>query len=285
MRRWGKENAGKGPVLADTAGLEKVAGYDTRVIRYGAGPRAALFLHASMGNAKDWTGVQAELLEQLTMTAFDRPSHGRAPRWQGGDALALFEQSVDMAGALIDGQADVIAHSFGATVALGLALKMPEKVRSLTLYEPVLFGAIKERPEPQAFFGTMGRFQQLIEAGDEAEAARLFNDAIMPEAPWAALPEPIRAAMARRIHVIADEGPVVMGEVADLANPARLAGLNMPVQFLHGSRSPAMFGAVIAYFCAHIPQAQRKIIGGAGHMGPLTHPRAIAMEIEAFLRA
>ena len=34
---------------------------------------------------------------------------------------------------------DVVGHSFGGSIALRLALEMPELVKSLTLIEPVCF--------------------------------------------------------------------------------------------------------------------------------------------------
>ena len=47
--------------------------------------------------------------------------------------------STQIVGNFITDPIDVIGHSFGATVALRLAVEQPEKVRSLTLIEPVFF--------------------------------------------------------------------------------------------------------------------------------------------------
>jgi pimeloyl-ACP methyl ester carboxylesterase len=71
------------------------------------------------------------------MTAFDLPGHGRSADWDGiSDYQSL---STQIAGNFITDPIDVIGHSFGATVALRLAVEQPEKVRSLILIEPVVF--------------------------------------------------------------------------------------------------------------------------------------------------
>lgn len=65
-----------------------------------------------------------------------------------------------IARAALGAPVDVIGHSFGATVALRLALERPELVRSLVLVEPVLFAAAKAAEDPRfaAFAAREGCF-------------------------------------------------------------------------------------------------------------------------------
>ena len=76
-----------------------------------------------------------ELAADFQMTAFDLPGHGRSADWDGMSDYQFL--STQIAGNFITNPIDVIGHSFGATVALRLAVEQPEKVRYLTLIELV----------------------------------------------------------------------------------------------------------------------------------------------------
>jgi lipase len=113
------------------------AGHVTHWMRFGTGPRPALLLHCSLAHCSVWQGLARELAADFQMTAFDLPGHGRSADWDGiSDYQSL---STQIAGNFITDPIDVIGHSFGATVALRLAVEQPEKVRSLILIEPVVF--------------------------------------------------------------------------------------------------------------------------------------------------
>lgn len=269
--------------------LPRIAGHPIHVIRAGAGVRRALFLHCTLCDSGIWAGVQAALLDKLAMTAFDRPGHGRSPEWRGdglapGGGEALHRATTRIAARLIDKRADVIGHSYGATVALRLALERPELVRTLTLIEPPLLPLAEGLPGHAAYLHAMAGFGAALDAGDRDEAARIFNDAVNPDAPWASVPEPVRARLAARIHLVADEAAVPMEDAAGLGAPGRLEALSLPVLLIEGSATPPVFAEVQSALAARIPGAQRVIAVGAGHMSPLTHPVNVAGEIAAFLK-
>ena len=79
------------------------------------------------------------------MLAMDLPGHGRSPDWDR--AVDFHDQATAMARAVLPEGAHVVGHSFGATVALRLALE-GAPVRSLTLVEPVLFAAARAAGDP-----------------------------------------------------------------------------------------------------------------------------------------
>ncbi len=155
---------------------EPDAGFPTHVVRMGRGVRRALLIHCTLGHSGTWHGVQAGLLEKLSMTGFDRPSHGKSAAWSGeGGARGLHDLTTRIAAALIDKRADVIGHSYGATVALRLALDHPAKVRSLTLVEPPLFSLAADTPAFAAHAAAMAAFDAALAAGEPREAARRFT--------------------------------------------------------------------------------------------------------------
>jgi lipase len=82
----------------------------------------------------------------------DRAGHGGA---RGGTRRATGPRfprpgTEHALGLLPEGPVHLIGHSFGATVALRLAIEAPERVASLTLIEPVLFAAAPDGPEKRA---------------------------------------------------------------------------------------------------------------------------------------
>jgi pimeloyl-ACP methyl ester carboxylesterase len=111
----------------------------------GTGPRPALAVHCTLGASQLWGPVLAPLGEQISATAFDQPNHGQSAPWDAsGAAPGAFQTLVtQIAASFIDRPVDLIGHSFGASVALRIAVAAPEAVRSLTLIEPVLFAAVE----------------------------------------------------------------------------------------------------------------------------------------------
>jgi lipase len=267
------------------AGLERIAGFPTHVTRLGTGIRKALFIHCTLGHVGTWYRVQAMLLDKLSMTAFDRPSHGKSGAWTGnGDAAGLHNLTTQIAAGLMGKRADIIGHSYGATVALRLAMEFPGQVRSLTLIEPPLFALVRGTAEFDAHEAAMAGFTPALEAGQPEEAARIFQAAVSPEAPWQDLPERAQARLAGQMTRIAEEQGVTMEDAAGLTQPGRIEGISCPVLLLEGTQSPPIIHAVQAALAARLPQAQRVLLAGAGHMSPITHPANVAGEIAAFLK-
>ena len=102
------------------------------------GARPVLALHCSLAHAGAWSGL-VDHLSGVTVTAPDQPGHGRAANWDGVSDLhglttrLSIEQAIRIGG---NDPIDIIGHSFGATIALRMALERPDLVRSLVLIEP-----------------------------------------------------------------------------------------------------------------------------------------------------
>lgn len=262
-----------------------VAGFPTHVSEMGRGVRRALFIHCSLAHSGAWLAVEAALLDKLSMVAFDRPSHGRSGVWMGGeDAAALHKQTTRIAAQLLGKRADVIGHSWGGTVALRLAIERGEQVRSLALYEPVLLAAAAGHPAFEAHRALMGEARAAFAAGDRARAAQMFHDEMNPDNPWAGLPEKVQGRMADEIHTVFEEVGVAIDDAAGLCAPGMLEKIKQPVLLMEGTSTAPVVRAANEALCARIPQAQRVIVVGAGHMGPVTHPDNVAGEVAAFLK-
>lgn len=249
----------------------------------GHGPRDALAIHCTLAHSGTWRGLAAALDGEAGVTAFDMLSHGRSPDWDGqGDYQ---DRNVAAADRLLSPGMDVIGHSFGATVALRLAVAHPERVRSLTLIEPVFFAvARQDAPDLVArHHEEAAPFAEALQRGEDALAARLFNRmwsaAGMPR--WPQLPEATRAAMTRAIHVVPACDAALFDDRAGLLEPGVLARANMPVLLLRGSLTQPVIGAINDGLARRLPDAESAVIEGAGHMLPITHPQDVAAQVRA----
>jgi pimeloyl-ACP methyl ester carboxylesterase len=127
-----------------TKTLDLGSGRTLHAVQRGAG-EDVLLLHGALTTHHDWlAGPAASFSETARVTAVDRPGHGlsRRPRFVGTprDQAAQIARGLDSLGV---GPAVVVAHSFGALVALALAERFADRVTRLVLIAPLVF------PEPR----------------------------------------------------------------------------------------------------------------------------------------
>lgn len=211
-------------------------------------------------------------------------SHGRSPDWDGqGDYFDLVSR---LSAAELSEPMDVIGHSFGAMIALRLAIEHPERVRSLVLIEPVFF-AIAKRDAPRLFDQYEKDAEPIAEAfakGDKTLAARRFNrmwsTQISPK--WPDLPERTRANMVRGIDAVPAVHAALYDDTFGLLNPENLKRVSMPVLLLSGSESHPVMPAICNGLKQRLPDATHTKVLGAGHMLPISHPVETAALIDEF---
>ncbi len=249
------------------------------------GARPVLALHCSLAHSGAWTGL-ASLLSSVTVTALDQPSHGRSADWDQREDLHTLTTRISVAMAETiaeDNRVDLIGHSFGATVALRMALERPDLVRSLTLIEPVVFGAAKGSDVYDRFRAGHLAFAELVLTGKRAEAAAVFHGVWGNGEAFADLPDKTSRYMLDRIHLIEAQNPVLLDDSAGMLRPGALEGVVAPVLLIDGADSPPIIDAVHRSLAGRLPNVQRLTVPGAGHMVPITHPDWIAAEIQAHL--
>lgn len=92
-------------------------------------PRVA-FLPGASGSAELWKPVATRLPDSWETSLLSWPSAGVEPH---DPDVQGYEDLVVMTAAAIKDQSDLVAHSMGGVVAIGVALAHPEKVRRLVL--------------------------------------------------------------------------------------------------------------------------------------------------------
>jgi pimeloyl-ACP methyl ester carboxylesterase len=243
----------------------------------GDGP-VVLCLHSSTGTHAQWNGLADALSERWQVVAPDLHGHGRSPDWPSAtldtlhvDANAV-TQLVQPAWGLVRRGIHLVGHSYGAAVAMQIALRHPQWVRSLTLYEPVAFGIVRrtapQDPSLAEVREIASRVARLLEQGDPLAAARAFTTYWGGDAAWDGLSVARREAIASRMPVVPHHFDALFSATW---GPQVLSRLTMPTLLIHGQCTRAPARRIVELLAQALPQAQRCELAGAGHLGPITH--------------
>ena len=164
--------------------------------------------------------------------------------------------------------------SYGAAIAIALAGRRPDLVRSVVAHEPPLI-ELAEAPGVRELFDGIAR---QIAAGDVAGATqRFFEQAALGPGGWQRVPEPMRRASMANAQTFADMLQDPRWGGLDAAAVARFPG---PVLVTYGDAGPAWLPEVARAAAERIGRPAR-LIAGAGHTPHHTHPQALAAEIAA----
>lgn len=239
-----------------------------------------LMIHCALARSEALARLAASFTADHRVTLVDLPGHGRSADFPpGGDVHSLTRDGVL---ALLEGPTHLVGHSFGATVALRIAVERPDLVSRLTLIEPVYFKAAEGQPGHALHEKSWEPIAAAFARGDMAQAASAFME-VWGGLPFGALPPRQQKMILRGLPlVVASSGAVHFDEGGVLA-PGRLEGVRCPVRLIKGERSPPVIAEIQAALAARLPNAARSRVAGAGHMLALTHPRQVAEIIRADL--
>jgi len=251
----------------------------------GAGP-SVVCLHASASSSRQWQALADELAPRFHVLAVDSYGAGRSPAWPTDRTVSLRDEVALLEPVLARARAPffLVAHSYGAAVALVAALEHPERVRAIAVYEPTLFSLVDgESPSPNEVDGFRAAFERaaaLVDAGDPGGAGRCFVDYWAGAGAWDAMPEPRQGQVALSIANIRGWGRACLSEPTPLE---AFAWLGAPVLYMLGRNSPASTLGVARLLAPMLPRVEVVEFEDLGHMGPVTHPEMVNRVISRFL--
>lgn len=243
-------------------------------------------LHANGSSSSQWRALTELLARRYRVLAPDSYGSGKSPPWPMDrplflrDEVALLEPVLARAGEPFS----LVAHSYGAAVALVAAVERPGRIRALALYEPVLFALLDaESPPPNEADGiraAVARGLAALENHDPASAARCFIDYWMGAGAWDRIPPPRKDPIVASITHLRAWGNALFAEPTPLEAFSRL---DLPVLYMMGADSPASSLGVGRLLTRALPRVEVVRFEGLGHMGPVTHPEVVNEAIRAFL--
>jgi pimeloyl-ACP methyl ester carboxylesterase len=243
-------------------------------------------LHCSASSGRQWAALAASLGDQLNVLTPDLIGYADRAPWPAHAKVSLDDEA-DALAALIESQpggVHLLGHSYGGAVALQIAMRWPERVKSLTVYEPVRFALLLRDPEMAPLAYEVIRLARAVQAAatttPDAAAVR-FVDYWSGQGTWDRLGAARQRPLARSMTKVGAEFGAV---IDDRAGPAAYRRLTMPVRLLGGDRSPAPVLRILDRLQAMLPQAERISLAGLGHMGPVEAPERIALVLPAAVR-
>jgi pimeloyl-ACP methyl ester carboxylesterase len=229
----------------------------------GDGPPVVL-LHGAGLRGVDWGSTILRLASDgRRVYAPDLPAHGRSDAPLASYSSDYFVEWLgDLFDALGPGRTDLVGLSLGGAIALGYALRHPQRIRKLALVAAA--GIV---PPPDAFMPAMWAMHLLPVGSLAGLVFRFFGEPEVAER-WA---DYISAWLA--------DGTTLRRSLTSgsdlaqwVASEDELRSLGMPTLLAWG-RHDHLFPVAAAERAAElIPDARLQILEEAGHALPLTHP-------------
>jgi pimeloyl-ACP methyl ester carboxylesterase len=250
----------------------------------GAGS-AVVLLHCTLSSKNQWRALSSVLESEHRVIAVDLYGYGETPMPEKVAGFTLLDE-VELVLSLLDrllppGEAfHLVGHSYGGAVALRLCHRAPQRVKTLTVFEPVAFHLLgRDDPGLQPVLTMMAELGRLLAAGLAAEAAATFLDYWSGPGSFANFPVRIQNDFARRTTKLALDFQALTGTPLTLDDYRQLV---MPVTLIAGrsSRLPAL--RVAQELCGVLPDCTLHWVE-TGHMGPVTNPELVNPIIKASL--
>lgn len=178
-------------------------------------------------------------------------------------------------------QAHVVGHSYGACVALQLALDAPAAVHSLAVFEPLLHPV----PSTPQLLEALGPAVERYRAGDRVAAVDAFFSVVFGSDWWAEVSRTVPGGPEQ-----ADKDGATMFE-SDLPSlqewrfgAEEAAKITQPVLFLTGAESLPVFIESRDLFHSWRPHTEDDVMPGVNHLLHMRHPADAAARLTGFLK-
>lgn len=238
----------------------------------GSGAETIVFLHGFGGWHGVWRYVVERLADRYSTIAYDLPGHGQSLAVPGGGSakanIAAIFADLD---ARRRGPVHIVGHSMGGAFAALAAIAEPSRFSSVTLFAPGGFGQEIAGPLLSRYARAV-TFRQLWSfVGSMRGAFAVYDD---PQLERLAA---VRALPGQREALIDIHKRIVRDGRQGVIPRQQLAALSMPVAVAWGTGDAVL---PVSQSVGLPPSFRVRLVPGAGHMLPETHPHLCASLIE-----
>lgn len=263
---------------------------------------AAVFIHGLGGSALNWTDLMGRLGPDVDGWAPDLGGFGQSPPPRDGDMSPVgHARSVaELIEWLGNGPAHVFGNSLGGAVALQLAARRPELVRTLTLISPALpsFRATRGNIHLPVL-ATPGVGERLVPKFVEQNSASSRVQATIDTC----FADPSRISDTRHAEAVAETSArdhlpyatdallrTLRGLLATYFDrgaerPWKLAErVQCPTLVVYGRKDPLVDSRAAYRVTKHFPDAHVVVLPDSGHVSQMEHPEFVAAAWDRFMR-
>ena len=267
-------------------------GVDIEYLDIGEG-EPVVFVHGSNTDYRAWAHFELPVSERHRFVAYSRRYHGTQPWPDGGEGYSRDVHAEDLIAfveALDAGPVHLVGWSSAGVYVPLAALRRPDLVKSLAVYEPSNPELLPDEPgsdEVRAGFAALwAPVVETLATGDAEAAAKRFLEAAFQREPGHFETE----SMGLR-QVVLDNAKALPADLASGGPPtdaerldcARLSGLATPTLVVTGERTHPMWARLGERFVECAPRARLARVAGVNHDGPVRRPGQIATLLLEFI--
>ncbi|WP_410879365.1 alpha/beta fold hydrolase [Myroides sp. DW712] len=260
-------------------------------IRYKKGSGTPIvFIHGSWDDHHSWLAVAEELSKTTPnpILLYDRRGHSASgPDKKQGTISMDVQDAIALLDTLGFKKAHFIGHSYGANIAIELANNHADRVESIVIYEPPIFGLLKGQAQYKhmltAVQEDMQKSKTLLEQGDIEQGTFTFIEKVaFGQGSWYTIfDERARHTMTASYRTWLDQAndPERLN-----IKPENLNQFTGQITLLTGTDSILVYPAVAKEIKQRVPAVALYPIHGAGHGGLISHPKQTADGIADHLK-
>ena len=247
-----------------------------------SGPAIAL-IHGAWVDHYNWGELVPYLEKSFGVLNYDRRGHSQSERPVSQGSMK--DDMADLAGLLTElklAPTHLVGNSYGAMIALRMAVDYPELCLSVTAHEPP-FLHLNEATMANKYVAEIDQLQrEVVEqlmAGEMESSIRRFVNAVVRPNVWEDMPEASR-------QFLVSQAPTFIDDVNDpdpwTVDLGKLAKFPNPILLTQGERSPRFYGVILDEIRRAVPKAESIVIQAADHGPHASHPQEYAEIIRSF---
>jgi len=260
-------------------GLAKVNGTSIYYELRGSGEPVVL-IHGGFGDLRYWNGQFNALAKRYRVLRYDIRGFGKSAMPPEDEPYNVLEDLLGLLENFNFDPAHLVGYSMGSRIAVNFALAYPDRCKSLCLVGPVVSGfssaAFKQWRRAVATI-----IPVYVEKGQPAAGDHAVDVAFQDLGCDAATIEKVREIM--RGYSYWHYTHRTPGRPAGLSAIERLGEIRVPVLTVTAERDLEFCRETAEMLTNAVPQAQKKVLNGAGHFMPMEKPAEINQIIMEFL--
>lgn len=264
-------------------------GTTLRYVDEGTGP-AIVFVHGYISDERVWERQRTAFTRSHRYIGVTQRYFGLTPWRDAGEQFSLDTHVEDLAAfirALAIEPAHIVGWSYGASLALELAARHPECVRTLFAYEPANAAWLVDRAAADAAAKDrtemVGPVLAALARGDMADAVRqIFDHAHGQPGLFDDAPPDMRDIFLDNARTV----PLMFGtKPLPPIDESGLSSLTMPIAIAHGALTRPFYRIVAEGIAARVATARLVILPRGMHAAPVLGSASFNAAVADFLLA